>query len=302
VVFARSGLPVRLWDRDPSALGSAMDSIAAALADLKDSDPDLDIQKAMSCIRGVDSLEEAVSGAGYVQESAAEALEAKQSLFQRMDVAAPSDAILASSTSAIPGSAIFADIAGRARCLVVHPVNPPHMIPLVEICPTPWTAEDVVKAARSLMSEVGQAPVTLNKEAPGFLLNRLQWALLGEALHLVGEGYCSADDIDRVLTQGLALRWAFIGPFEVGHLNATGGLAGYFSGLADAMRRVRESLEADYVAPPDLIERLHAGMAERVPVTAIPAHQAWRDNRILKLRAHLADAAARPSQTARPEA
>ena len=182
VVFARSGLTVRLWDHDPSAIGRAMDSIAAALTDLKACDPDLDIQQAMSCVHGVDSLEEAVSGVSYVQESAAEALEAKQSLFQRVDVAAPADAILASSTSAIPGSAIFENVEGRARCLVVHPVNPPHMIPLVEICPTPWTAAGVVKAARSFMSDVGQAPVTLNKEAPGFLLNRLQWALLGEAL------------------------------------------------------------------------------------------------------------------------
>ena len=297
VVFARSGLAVRLWDHDPSALGRATDSIAAALADLKAYDPDLDIQEAMSRIRGVDSLEEAVAGVSYVQESAAEALEAKQSLFRRIDLAAPADAILASSTSAIPGSAIFANVEGRARCLVVHPVNPPHMIPLVEICPTPWTAPDVVKAARSLMSDVGQAPVTLAKEAPGFLLNRLQWALLGEALHLVGEGYCSAEDIDRVLTQGLALRWAFIGPFEVGHLNATAGLAGYFGGLAEAMRRVRESLEADYVPPPELVERLHSEIAGRIPVTAIPAHQAWRDTRILGLRAHLADAAARPSHS-----
>jgi 3-hydroxyacyl-CoA dehydrogenase len=176
------------------------------------------------------------------------------------------------------------------------------MIPLVEICPTPWTDPGVVKAARSLMSDVGQAPVTLNKEAPGFLLNRLQWALLGEALHLVGEGYCSAEDIDRVLTQGLALRWAFIGPFEVGHLNSTGGLAGYFTGLAEAMDRVRASLRTDYEAPPALVERLHAEMAGRIPVASIPAHQAWRDMRILSLRTHLAEETAAPSHSPRPEA
>src|SRR5206468_3491684 len=137
-------------------------------------------------------------------------------------------------------------------------------------------------------SAIGQAPVTLHKEAPGFLLNRLQWALLGEALHLVGEGYCSPEDIDRVLTQGLALRWAFIGPFEVGHLNSTGGLAGYFTGLAEAMGRVRESLRADYEASPALVARLHADMAARVAVASIPARQAWRDKRILRLRTHLA--------------
>jgi 3-hydroxyacyl-CoA dehydrogenase len=140
------------------------------------------------------------------------------------------------------------------------------------------------------MAEVGQAPVILNREIDGFLLNRLQWALVGEALHLVGEGVCSPEDIDSVLTNGLALRWAFIGPFEVGHLNATQGLKGYFAVLKDAIARVQSDLRTDY--PPDerTVALVHDALTRRIPVDAIPALQAWRDRRLMALRQHLAAA------------
>jgi 3-hydroxyacyl-CoA dehydrogenase len=127
----------------------------------------------------------------------------------------------------------------------------------------------------------------LNREVEGFLLNRLQWALLGEALHLVGEGVCSTDDIDRVLTEGLALRWAFIGPFEVGHLNASRGLEGYFEGLSEAIQRVQQSLRTDYPPSPALVAQAHATLAHRIPVDTIAARQAWRDRRLMALRRHL---------------
>jgi 3-hydroxyacyl-CoA dehydrogenase len=137
------------------------------------------------------------------------------------------------------------------------------------------------------MAGIGQSPVILKREIAGFLLNRLQWALLGEALHLVGEGLCSPEDIDRVLTNGLALRWAFIGPFAVGHLNATQGLNGYFDVLRDALALVQADLRTDY--PPDArtVALAHDAMARHVPVDTIPSRQAWRDRRLMALRQHL---------------
>lgn len=287
IVFARAGWDVALWDADGESVARAWPLINTALEDLESAGLLTDIDGIRARIRAADSLEAAVADAAYIQESVSETVAAKQSVFARIDAAAPLDAVIASSTSAIPGSAFLETIAGRARCLVAHPVNPPHLIPLVEICGAPWTAAWAIERTRSLMAELGQAPVILNREIDGFLLNRLQWALLGEALHLVGEGVCSPDDIDKVLTKGLALRWAFIGPFEVGHLNATQGLQGYFSVLRDAIARVQSDLRTDY--PPDerTVAIAHSALARRIPVAAIAGRQAWRDRRLMSLRRHL---------------
>lgn len=124
----------------------------------------------------------------------------------------------------------------------------------------------------------------LNKEIDGFLLNRLQYTLVAEALHLVGEGYCSAEDIDRVMTDGLALRWLTIGPFATAHLNATAGFEGFVAQLGPMMRRMGEDARTDYDWSDELISRIHAEIAARFPVPDIPDWQAWRDARILAAR------------------
>jgi 3-hydroxyacyl-CoA dehydrogenase len=290
VVFARAGWEVALWDLAPEACARAAPLIRGACEDLRAAGLLDDVEATLARIRPAASLEAALEGAVHFQESAAEAVEVKRALFERLDALASPEAILASSTSAIPGSAFLEHLPGRARALVAHPVNPPHLIPLVEICAAPWTSAEAVGRTVATMRAVSQSPVVLKKEVPGFLLNRLQWALLAEALHLVGEGYCSTDDIDAVLKDGLALRWAFIGPFEVGHLNAAQGLKGYFEVLAEAFQRVQQSLKTDYVADPATIQRAHDALADRIPVHDIPERQAWRDRRLMALRRHLSAA------------
>ncbi len=233
-----------------------------------------DVGAVLSRLRVSDSLADSVADTDYVQESTSENVTIKQEIFSAMDCHAPARAIIASSSSAIPGSAILERVAGRHRCLVAHPVNPPHLIPLVEICAAPWTDPCTTDQTRAIMACIGQAPIILNREIEGFVLNRLQWALPGEALHLVGEGVCSPDDIDRALIYGLALRWAFIGPFEVGHLNANQGLDGYFAGLREAIARVQGSLRADY--PPDdrTVALAHHALTRRIAIAGIPDRQA----------------------------
>jgi 3-hydroxyacyl-CoA dehydrogenase len=230
------------------------------------------------------TIEAAVAGAGYVQESVREDVEVKRQVFAAIAAAAPPQAILASSTSAIPGSDFLSEIAGPERALVAHPVNPPSLIPLVELCATRHTSAAVLAAVRSLMTEAGMKPVTVLKEIDGFLLNRLQFTLVAEAMHLVGEGYCSVEDIDTVMTQGLALRWASIGPFEVAHLNAPDGFMGFVNRLGAMMRRLGANARTDYDWSPELTERIHAELAERVPIEQIPDRQAWRNERIIALR------------------
>ena len=176
-------------------------------------------------ITPMESLEAAAANAAYVQECAVERLEIKRSLFAALDAAAPPSAILASSTSMIPASAFTAGLPGKARCLVVHPAHPVHLIPVVEISPSPWTSPEIIERTRSFLASVGQSPVVLRKEIQGFILNRLQGAILREAVSLWANGYASADDIDRTVRDGLGLRWSFMGPLETFDMAAPGGIA-----------------------------------------------------------------------------
>ncbi len=286
VVFARAGHAVRLHDAAPdTVLSAALPRIRRTLELLDESgllaEP---VDTIAARIEPAASIAEAVADAVYVQESVAERIDVKRAVFSAIADAAPEGALLASSTSALPGSDFLGHVAAPERCLVAHPVNPPSLIPLVELCPTRWTAPGTLAAAHRFLSAASMSPVTLKKEIDGFLLNRLQYTLVAEAMHLVGEGYCTAEDIDRVMTEGLALRWASIGPFEVAHLNAVDGFQGFVDRLGGMMRAMGTGARTDYDWSDALIAEIHAGLAERVPVADIPERQAWRDKRILAAR------------------
>jgi len=228
MVFARAGHEVALYDADPKALKTNLAVIRRALKDLRAAGivkeaPD----KIYKRIRAATSLDDALAGADYAQENVSETLVAKKTIFAAMDMLARPGTILASSTSTIPASSFTKALKGRSRCLVAHPVNPPHLVPLVELCPSPWTSKRVLARARALHESVGQVPITVKKEIQGFILNRLQAAVLNEALSLYADGYASAADIDKTVRDGLGLRWSFMGPFETIDLNAPGGLADY---------------------------------------------------------------------------
>lgn len=173
--------------------------------------------RARSCA----SLAALADGVDWVQEAVPEDLAVKRAVFAELDRCAGPGAILASSASVLAMTEIAAGLPGAARCVVVHPTNPPHLVPLVEIVPGEQTAETVVQRALELMRALGQDPIVCRKEIFGFVLNRLQFALVREALHLLDEGVASAADIDRCVTSGLALRWAFLGPFAVEETNAS---------------------------------------------------------------------------------
>jgi 3-hydroxyacyl-CoA dehydrogenase len=283
IVFARAGFHVRLYDRDPDAASGALTLIEQNLADFEAASLIGSARDVRGRLEVTASLADAVASAVHVQESVREDIEIKRAVFEAMDAAAPPTATLASSTSALPGSTFMDQLPGRARCLVAHPVNPPSLIPLVEICPTPWTDAATVSAVRELLIEVGQRPILLKKEIPGFLLNRLQYTLVGEALHLIGEGYCEPEDIDAVLTDGLALRWVLMGPLQVAHLNATESFAGFVGQLGDMMRTVGRDARPDYPWDDTLVARIHERLSRSTPVEDIGEQQAIRDRGIMSL-------------------
>ena len=228
ISFSRAGHDVALWDQDPQAPEKALTYIRGLLPDLEASDllNGAAAQAVEARMRPAAALEAALEGAAHVQENTPEDVEVKRKVFAQLDAAAAPDAVLASSTSAILPSAFTETLKG-ARCLIVHPINPPYLIPAAEVVPAPWTDAETVERAASLLRSAGHAPIVMKREVDGFVMNRLQGALLEEAFRLVAEGYASVEDIDIELRDGLPLRWSFIGPFETIDLNAPGGIRDY---------------------------------------------------------------------------
>lgn len=275
-IFARAGHDVALYDSAPGAVTAALPAIESTLASMAAADLVDYIKVVMARIRPCETLEDALDRVDYIQESVIEEVEVKRTVFRMLDDTAPPDAVIASSVSSIPPSEFMANLKGGARCIVAHPVNPPHLIPVVEVMLGPSTSEETFDSCCALLSGVGQVPVRLNKEIFGYVLNRLQFALINEALHLVDGGYVSAEDVDKIVKYGLGRRWAFMGPFETNHLNATGGI-------------MKELFLEPHSLSPELISRLAEEMERNAPVEDVPARQEWRDRQLMALTGHFGD-------------
>lgn len=286
IVFARGGHQVKMWDGDPNAVDVGISLIAGQVADLKEAglidDPDALIAR----ISGCKTLEEALEGAEYVQENLPERVEMKKDIFGRMDRIASPTCVLASSTSSIPASAFTEELPGRSRCLIAHPVNPPYLVPVVEICGAPWTDAQVIQKTWDVMQGVGQKPVKIHKELQGFILNRLQGALLREAFKLVELGYVDADGLDVTVRDGLGLRWSFMGPFETIDLNAPDGLADYAHRFGSMYQSIAQEQTSTEPWSESLIQKLESARREILPKDQLLARRLWRDRRLMGLAAH----------------
>jgi 3-hydroxyacyl-CoA dehydrogenase len=283
IVFARAGYRVALYDIDAEALRRSLATIPEGLRDLHANGLLDDPEAALARIIPTENLAAALDGAHYVQENGPERVEDKRAIFAELDRLAAPDAVLASSTSAILPSLFTESLPKRARCLVAHPVNPPHLVPLVELCAAPWTAPETVERARRVQAGAGQVPILVRREIEGFILNRLQGALLNEAWRLIDEGYVSAADLDRTVSDGLGLRWSFMGPMETIDLNAPAGLADYMRRYGPFYRRIAEAGRTAPLWREDLAERLEAERRAVLPEGRLAARQAWRDRRLMAL-------------------
>jgi len=227
-----------------------------------------------------------VRGAEFVQESGPERLDVKRDLFAELDAAAAPEAILATSSSFIVTSRFAEGLKGRHRCLVAHPVNPPHVVPIVELSGAPFTAPATIARARAIFESVGQVPIVVQREIDGFILNRMQAVLLSEAMRLVGEGYVSAEDLDKTIRDGLGLRWAFMGPFETIELNAPGGIPDYCARYGETLLRTSSAPVTPDVWGTDNIARAAASWGKAPSPKEILDKQRWRDDRLAALVAH----------------
>jgi len=284
IVFARGGWEVALYDAASGTTERALALVADGLSELKEHGLLDDANAAAKRVRISASLADALDGASFVQENTPETIEAKRAIFSELDRLAAPDAILASSTSTIVASLFTENLKTRQRCLVAHPVNPPHLVPLVELVGAPWTSPETIAKAKEIYQQVEQVPIVVKREIEGFILNRLQAALLSEAFRLAGDGYVSPQDLDKTLKDGLGLRWSFMGPFDTIELNAPGGIPDYCERYGASLSRL-SSANPDIYKGANLTRIL--GDWDQAPTPArIATRMAWRDKSLAALKAH----------------
>ena len=286
-VFAQAGCNTRIYDADPQQAQKALRWLEQDLRlDCKEG---LIGAKAAAAVRARvtahTNLGEALSGAGYVQESGPEQLAAKKAVFAALDRIAAPRAILASSTSGIDMNEIAGNLPGAHRCIVAHPVNPPHVIPVVEVLAGQNIDPSVVSRTRAFLSSVGQRPVVMKSYIAGFLLNRMQAALVREAIQLVERGVADVDAVDTTIREGLGLRWALMGPFGVADTNADGGVQEYYTRFRDSYIEFMNDLASTPSFDDGMIERLALGTNAMVGKTQRGKIRRWRDRMIRRIRA-----------------
>jgi 3-hydroxyacyl-CoA dehydrogenase len=284
VVFAGGSCDVALYDSGAGVAETARTLVADGIAELATQGLLKDAKAATARLRVATSLADALAGATFVQESTPETIKAKLAIFAELDRLAAPEAILASSTSTIVASRFTEKLAGRERCLVAHPVNPPHLVPLVELVAAPWTAPATVSKAKAVYEAVGQVPIVVKREIEGFILNRLQAVLLSEAFRLVEDGYVTPQDLDQTLKNGLGLRWSFMGPFETIELNAPGGIPDYCRRYGPSLARLSAADPAIYRTPQ--VDAILAQWGKLPTPDQIAARMRWRDRRLAALKAH----------------
>lgn len=283
VVFARAGHAVAVQDPDGGRLQAAATEVEQRLTTLADAGLIAEPPATVAArVRMHADLNDAVNGAVHIQECAPERLELKAALLAEIDALAAPEAVIASSSSAITIGDSARDVPGRARCLVVHPANPPHLLPVVELVPAPFTDPATTERTAELLRDAGMSPVHVRREVEGFVYNRLQGAVLREAYCLVRDGVISVEELDRVMREGLGRRWAVIGPFETVDLNTRGGIAEHAKKMGPAYARMGAERGQDDPWTEQLVAEVSAQRRALLPLSEWDARVAWRDAELIR--------------------
>src|SRR5262245_51559929 len=300
-LFLAKGLQVVATDPAPNAEASLRKFAETAWPALKRLG--LSAGASLSNLKFTADLAQAVAGVDLVQENGPERIEFKQKLYGQLDELLPPDVIIASSSSGLTMSEIQKGAATHPeRCVIAHPFNPPHLIPLTEIVGGAKTLEATIQRVTEFYSSIGQKTVRVNKEMPGHVANRLQSALAREVYYLVAEGVVSAADVDTALSWGPGLRWGVMGNMMLNHLGGgPGGIEHFFHQFSGPMTAWWKTLGSPVLTPEvqkKLIDSVHA----EVGSLTIEELEAARDEILLgliELRTKGAKTAAKPKTTTR---
>lgn len=290
MLYASAGHQVRLFDIVPEALAAAPGQIKEILLNLEAKGQlrpsKLNVNQQLELISVYPDLKEALKGATYIQENTPEVLEIKRKTFVELDSllreVGNDTAIVGSSTSTLRGSLFTDGLSIQERSIVVHPVNPPYFVKLVELIPTPATKPEISQKLRELMETLGMKPVVLNKEVPGFALNRIQYAILNECWRLVTDGVLTVADVDTVMKEGLAPRYVFMGPLETAQLNAH-GFVDYCSRYGNGINSVSQTMQEIPLMSAESCADIDRQLQEIVPDSTLPERRAWRDENLARL-------------------
>ncbi|HCP00586.1 MAG: 3-hydroxyacyl-CoA dehydrogenase [Alphaproteobacteria bacterium] len=265
VYFLAHGLDVRCWDPQDGYAEKVVAFVARAWPIMEELGLVEDArQDRLSCFG---SIGEALDGVGFVQESGPEDPDVKARLMVEIEHHIPEDVVISSSSTALPVSEFQHLAAHPGRIVLGHPFNPPHLMPVVEVGGGKQSESSAVDRAMAFYEAIGKTPIRLRAEIPGHLVNRLQAALYREAVYLVAEGYASVEDIDKAVSGGPGLRWAFMGPHMTYHLGGgDGGIRRYLDILGPSQERRWAALgspELDDAAKTRIIEGVEAEVGGR---------------------------------------
>ncbi|GAA4536759.1 3-hydroxyacyl-CoA dehydrogenase NAD-binding domain-containing protein [Amycolatopsis samaneae] len=280
--FLARGFRVRAWDPAPDAaakLTRLVDAAWPALTELGLADG-----ASKDNLTVTPTLAEAVEGAGFVQESAPEDLALKQKLLTDIDAVTPAGVVIASSTSGYGMSEMQISATTPERLAVGHPFNPPYLIPLVEVVGGTLTAPWAVEWAADFYRHVGKTVITMDREVPGFIANRLQEALWREALHMVANGEATVEQIDTAITDGPGLRWPAQGPCLTFHLaGGEGGMAHMLDHFGPSLKSPWTRLDAPELTP-ELRDAMVEGCLDEADGRSIADLVAERDRAIIAVQ------------------
>ena len=284
--YAAKGFQVKMWDVDAAVRQKGHQQTVEIIRLLQaqgilSAD---ETDKSISRIVMAGELEQAVENVQLVQESVAENYEVKQQVFKALDACTEANVILASSSSGLLMTEIQKVTRHPGRCLITHPFNPPHLIPLVELVPGEATEEGTISKMRRFYEDLGKVPVVLKKAVPGHIANRLAMALWREAVDLVVQGIASVEDVDKAVCAGPGLRWAIMGPHMIYHLGGgEGGMDHFIDHFGPAVKTWWESMATWTTLPTETKSVLIEGLKEEMGDRSLADVTRWRDEKLTKI-------------------